>query len=144
MIRNLKYCKWILFSKLFILSKLGRICIVVNLNFEWFLRSFIKPLSLLLLCQKYKQIVEDRSFWILQFKIPLVCWYICWGCNCLRPCSEAKDCQLPNREIKHLRRFEGFVFTFIVDSQNLDSSTKAESGRFSKYLFLFQRVAGNS
>jgi len=39
---------------------------------------------------------------------------------------------------------EGFVFTFIVDSQNQDNTTKAQSGRFSKYVFLLQCVAGNS
>jgi len=44
--------------------------------------------------------------------------------------------RLPYREIKHWRSFEGFVFTFIVDAQNQDYSTKVQSGRFSKYVFL--------
>jgi len=51
--------------------------------------------------------------------------------------------RLPNQEVKHWRRFEGFVFTFILESQNQDNSTKTQSGRFSKYVFLLQAVTGN-
>jgi len=68
----------------------------------------------------------------------------------MRACSEAKDCQLYNDEVTQLRKkntedvFEGSVFTYNVDSQNQDNSTKVQSGRFSKYVFLLQHVTGNS
>jgi len=61
-----------------------------------------------------------------------------------------KDCQLyndefTNWEIKHWRCFWRFLLTFICKQQFGNNSTEAQSGRFSKYVFLLQGVvAGNS
>jgi hypothetical protein len=48
--------------------------------------------------------------------------------------------RLPNREIKTEDIFEGFVFTFIGDSENQNNSTKASGFQNTYFFFNVWRV----
>ncbi len=72
---------------------------------------------------------------------------ICRGCNLLRPCSEAKDCQLYNDEFTQPRNKTLKMFLQVLCShlfRYLIFNIIQQKCRFSKYVFLLQGATGNS
>jgi len=107
--------------------------------FHWYLQETIFTLvsihSLLVFSQNGPKLFSHLACRTLYAEVANF-----WGCVV----RLSTTMRLPNQEIKHWRCFWRFCVTFIVDSENQNNSTKAQSSRFSKYMFLLQGAACNS
>ncbi len=79
-----------------------------------FQSKFLIFFFLLMVLHDKNTFTSNAEFWSKILDIDVYCdvkqhlkqnvhTHVCWGCNHLRPCSEAKDCQLYNDEVTQPR-----------------------------------------